>query len=64
VVRGTFIIALAWILHFVQNDGLGGVWVLVGGVVWKNTVPDESGTYDRMNPVFQLFILQLVSNLF
>ncbi len=31
---------------------------------WKNIVPDESGTYDRMNPVLQLAIPLLVSKLF
>ena len=35
---------------------------MVAGVGWKNIVPDESGTYDRMNPVFQLAIPQLVSD--
>jgi hypothetical protein len=45
-----------------HGRGLGWQWAELGGR--QNIVPDESGTNDRMNPVFQLAILQLVSNLY
>jgi hypothetical protein len=32
------------------RGGFGGWWAELGGQ--QNIVPDESGTYDRMNPVF------------
>jgi hypothetical protein len=43
-----------------MTRGAGLWWAELGGL--KNIVPDESGTNDRMNPVFRLTIPQLVSN--